>query len=476
MNNRKPLLRLILLGTLAALLSGCAAGPEETIKDGESTEKIQITWAMPLDYYEMTELGENVTYLNELLAEDGYACQLSFMPMEAEAYADIISSGKTEGVDILSLGLAAEGTASVPQKLLQAEVLYDLTDYLHSSAGSGLYGAFYEKLWDSVTIGGKTCVIPNQFGQDGTGYAAFRRDIFGDTVQWDGTVEGLLTLADQAAISEDMSPVLWGASLLHISSSMGYEYYHGFFVSLEDGSCHFPYQTQALQETYVLLNEWYHSGRLQLLPNSEKRSQIITEENYAICVNSDWRKPQEAVAEDYVFMQLPFTFSTRINGGIGVCSASNNKETALELLTLLFTQEDYANALLWGEPGVKYELTDNMAVHLNKEHGSVMVASLMTGIYDLVYPMEEDDFPVNRKDTKWSLYGTEAERASHTMGLLLDTSAFQGELTTLESLSQEYESIWQSEDMAAVWDEVNRQYEEAGGAAVAAELEKQINR
>ena len=483
MNSKRLLPGLILSGVLA-VLAGCGAEKDENIsnsgsasnvQNGESTGNIAITWAMPLEYYEWTDLGENAACLNELLAEDGYAYQLSFMPLEQEAYDDIISSGRTEGADILSLGPGAgEGTIGNPQLLLEAGVLYDMTDYLHSPEGSSLYAAFYEKLWDTLTIDGKICVIPNQYGQDGIGYAAFRRDIFGDTVQWDGTVEGLLNLADQAVIPEDMIPVLWGESLSDISVGMGYEYYNGFFVSLEDGSCHFPYQTKSLQETYSLMNEWYLSGRLQQRPNSKK---IVEEKNYAIWIDWQWDKTREAVADEYVFVQFPFTISTRVNGGIGICKASGNKEEALELITLLFTQERYANALLWGESGVMYELTDNFAEYLDQDnHGSLTLASVMTGIFDLAYPRESDSFPINRRDTKWSLYGTEAEKESRTAGLLPDFSAIQEKLAALVALSQEYEYIWQEEDMAAAWDEVNRRYEELGGDAIAAELEKLLNK
>lgn len=484
MNHRRLLPGLILPGVLAVLLAGCGVEQDKTMKVSASPDNIknsenamnrQIIWAMPLEYYEWTDLGENAAYLNELLAEDGYAYQLSFMPLEQEAYDDIISSGRTEGTDIISLGPGAgDGTIGNPQLLLEAGVLYDMTDYLHSPVGSGLYDAFYEKLWDTLTIGGKICVIPNQYGQDGIGYAAFRREIFGDTVQWDGTVEGLLSLADQAAIPEGMIPILWGESLSDISVGMGYEYYNGFFVSLEDGSCYFPYQTKGLQETYGLMNEWYLSGRLQQRPNSKK---IVEEKNYAIWIDWQWDKTREAVADEYVFVQFPFTFSTRVNGGIGICEASSNKEAALELLTLLYTQERYANALMWGEPGVTYELTNNFAEYLNQDdHGSLTLASLMIGIFDLVYPRESDSFPVNRRDTKWSLYDTEAERESRTAGVLPDFSAIQEKLEALAALSQEYECIWQEEDMAAAWDEVNRRYEELGGDAIAAEMESLLNK
>lgn len=467
MNHWRTVFGLLLTSLLATLSAGCGTA-------SEGIKNTQITWAMPLEYYEMTDLEENAAYFNELLAEEGYAYELSFLPLKPEDYEDIISNGRTEGIDILSLGLGAgEGMLGNPQRLLEAGILYDLSDYLHSTEGGGLYDAFYGKLWDSLTIDGKNCVIPNQYGQDGTAYAAFRRDIFGDTVQWDGTVEGLLTLAEQAEIPEGMIPVLWGGTLPIIAVSMGYEYYNGFFISLTEESVQFPYRTKELQDVYTLLHERMHSGQLQPLANDAKGRRTIQEQNYAIWVDADWLMLRENAAREYVFVQFPFTFSTRISGGVGICTESDNKEAALELLTMLFTQERYANALIWGEPGVMYELADGFAIYEDPDqHGSALAASLMTGLFDLVYPQESDDFPVNRRDTKWSLYDTEAEKKSPTAGLLPDLSGIQAELLDLAALAAEYESVWQRENFAAALEEANRQYAELDGDRIAAELEK----
>ncbi|MCM1056519.1 MAG: hypothetical protein NC517_02795 [Firmicutes bacterium] len=480
MRKDKLLSGLLLSGILTILLTGCGGGSNESTEnngnaDGAQSGESTITWAMPKAQYELSDLSENVSYLNKVLAEDGYPYQLSVLPLEPASYDAIVENGGAEGVDILSLGAGAgEGTVSTPQKVLEAGVLCDIKDYLYSAEGSGLYNAFYEKLWEGVTIDGKVCVIPNQLGQDGTAYAAFRRDIFGDEVPWDGTVKGIFELAEQAEIPEDMLPVLWGASLLDISVSLGYEYYDGLFVSLEDGSCHFPYQTEILLDTYGLMNEWHRSGRLQQRLYDKA---FIAQKNYAIWVNWEWNAPREEVAEEYVFLQFPYTFGARINGGIGICESGSHREAALKLLTLLFTEERYANAMMWGEPGVKYKLTDGFAEYLVPgEEGPVFTTTIITGIYDLVYPRKSDDFPVNRKDTKWSLYGTEAEKESRMIGLVPDISAIQSELTALVALSQEYEHVWQEEDMAAALEEANRRYEELGGDRIAAELERLLNK
>ena len=479
---------LILPGVLAVLLAGCGVEQDESMKDSvnpdniknsENIENSQITWAMPLDYYEGAGLEENILYLNRLLLEDGYPYQLSFLPLGQEEYDDIIGTGRTDGIDILSLGLGKVGEVKgTAQKLLEAGVLYDMAEYLQSPEGSGLYGAFYEKLWESLTIDGKRCVLPNQYGQNGTDYVALRREMFGDIVQWDGTMEELFRMLDQAELPEGMTPILWEMSLPDIALSMGYEYYHGFFVSQQDGTVRFPYQTEALQDVYRLLHERMLAGELQLLPDrAEQRKALIEGQNYAMLAASDWRLMREEISEEYLFLQFPFTFQTRLSGGVGICRESAQIEKALGLLTLLFTQERYANALLWGEPGVAYELEDGFAVYLDTDqHGSAFIGTLMTGLYDLVYPQESDDFPVNRRDTKWGLYGTEAERESCTAGLLPDISAIQEELAALTALSEEYEDIWQEEDMSAALEEVNRRYEELGGEKIAAELERLLSR
>jgi ABC-type glycerol-3-phosphate transport system substrate-binding protein len=437
-----------------------------------------ITWVLPGDYSELTDLGKNESYLNRLLKEDGYDFQLSILSVKDADYdydtsvLNLVASG---GVDIIGLGLAnTADIKSIPEKLFDAGILYDLSEYLDSPEGSGLSQAFYEKLWDTMDIDGGTYLIPNQYFMSGDSYAAFRKDIFGDSVTCDGTVKEIMELVDQADIPENMTAILWDVPLSNISVGLGYQDYSGVFISQEDGSCYFPYQTEELLEAYRLLHEKYIAGTLVYSDSSDYRDSLVISGKVAVWVNCDWTMTRERVADDYVFVQLPYTFSTTISGGTGICSESTKKEDALTLLTLLYTDERYTNALFYGEQGVDYEWDQVEVSYPSDDHGSPFIASLITGIFDLVYPDGLYDFPVNRKESKWSLYGTEAERDSWTSGFLVSDMDEKAGLMDLAAMTTEYEYIWQDDDFETEWEEANQKYEEINGEEIVKTLEELI--
>ena len=52
----------------------------------------------------------------------------------------------------------------------------------------------------------------------------------------------------------------------------------------------------------------------------------------------------------------------RVGGTNGICAKSENAEAAMELLTLLHTQSEYAHLLLYGEEGKEYKIEDGKIV------------------------------------------------------------------------------------------------------------------
>jgi putative aldouronate transport system substrate-binding protein len=481
-----------LLALLALTISctiGCGTSSDQTAIETETSQKENtdtvadttvdgdtIIWVLPGSYCELTDLEKNESYLNELLKEDGYDFQLSILSAPDEDYAaSVLNLAESDSADIIGLGLAdANDVKSVPEQLYDAGILYDLSAYLDSPEGSGLSQAFYESLWDTMKMDDGTYVIPNQSFLAGTSYAAFRKDIFGDSVMCDGTVKGIMDLVDQADIPEDMTAVLWSVDLSTISLGLGYQDYNGVFISEEDGSCYFPYQTEELLEAYRLLHEKYMTGTLVDPDSSDYRNSLVTSGNVAVWVNWEWMMTRETVAEDYVFVQLPYTFSTTFSGGTGISRESTKKEEALTLLTLLYTDEKYTNALFYGEPGVDYEWDQMEVSYPSDDHGSPFIASLITGIFDLVYPGTQYDFPVNRKESKWSLYGTEAERESWTSGFLVSDMDEKAGLMDLAALTTEYQYIWQDDDFESEWEEANQKYQEMNGEEIVKTLEELI--
>lgn len=60
---------------------------------------------------------------------------------------------------------------------------------------------------------------------------------------------------------------------------------------------------------------------------------------------------------------LDFTVNFERNGGTtGICEKSKKKENALQLLTLLYTRDDYTRLLLYGKEGKDYTVENGRVV------------------------------------------------------------------------------------------------------------------
>ena len=184
----------------------------------------------------------------------------------------------------------------------------------------------------------------------------------------------------------------------------------------------------------------------------------------------------ERVKDNTKIVQLPYLFFTRTSGSTGVNKISKKKNEALQLLSLLYTDSKYANLLIHGKKGKTYQLKNGYAYDMEGNVKSEYAEIFITGIYDYIYPWEEEEFPRNRAKEKMSLLGTPAMQKSTLMGFVPDLTDFDDKMIGLYEVTSKYEEIWQKKDFDSALADAVKACNASESKKVENELNSQISK
>ncbi|MCD7708637.1 MAG: hypothetical protein LUI02_02035 [Clostridiales bacterium] len=487
-----------------------AAEPTEAVASEETTEKSYedlislipevdddtIVWAVS-DWWP-AYLDGYADKLNARLVEDGYPYKLYFWAIpdasywETDEQAEIFGSGvydftywealdyalSSGVVDIVCLP-SVSGTAQTPAELIRTGNLMELSSYLESEDGSALYDVFPEDDWNTVQVDGGIYVIPNQSSAPGNQFFIFNKSYFTEEMleDFDGGIDSLEMLADmleEMDLSDVSYPFIGGFSPEDVAPMCGYVYRDGAFVSLETGDAYDPFETEEFRAYLTQMNRLYKDGIYQDVPASEEDA-IESEMDFVVCIST--LETVESLPEDVLSVQLPFARSRSLNLTNGICKNSPKAEQALELLTLLYTDPEYANLLILGEEGEDYVLTDDGFVDSDASESAkgMYWRECVTGVYDLVHPSASDIYQFDRLETKMSLYETDANLDNIILGFSEDMPEYDDQVTAMADIVFDAAYyLWQCDDIDAAIEDADAKYRNAGSDEVVAELDRQI--
>ena len=177
--------------------------------------------------------------------------------------------------------------------------------------------------------------------------------------------------------------------------------------------------------------------------------------------------------EKLFLWQMPYANQSSVTGA-GVSKYAKQKEEALQLLTLLYTEEEYANLLIYGEEGKDYQVLDGFVCNMRGEPLRNYYYCHMAGLYNNVLLVQLDDYPISRKQTKDELYYSDARKKNVLLGFHIDNSTFDEQMLSLHSVVWDTQYLWMEENFEEAWDAAAQAFLEAGGEKVVAELERQI--
>ena len=440
----------------------------------ENISENKIVWVLPEEFIKITKLQDNTVYLNQQLKKDGYKFSVAFKGVSGtgdDYYKDVMKEMKNNTADIASLGLDAKGEKVEPSvKLIKSGVFLNLNNYLKSAEGKKLHSAFYDKIWDTVKINGEICAIPSQTSQDGTAFAAFNKKIFGKNIAFDGSsMQELDGILNKVKLPKGTNGILWQLAFRDICEQLGYVYENGVVTDIKTGVVSCPFETSEIVEYLKLLHKLYQEKKLVALDDGENSQ--ISNMKFAVWMGYTRDEVFERVKDNTKIVQLPYLFFTRTSGSTGVNKISKKKNEAIQLLSLLYTDSKYANLLIHGKKGKTYQLKNGYAYDMEGNVKSEYAETFITGIYDYIYPWEEEEFPRNRAKEKQSLLGTPAMQKSTLMGFVPDLTDFDDKMIKLYEVTSKYEEIWQKKDFdSALADAVK-----ACNASESKKVEKELN-
>lgn len=483
---KKHSMAIIIVTMILTLLPGCHKRQEdipnsEVISDQKLNGDNTIVWTVP-DFGKNIE--DNVNYLNEQLKKDGYDFKVVIGYASIENYQEqvleLLQSGDT---DVAFLGYNSETQRINTTTIIQSGCLMKLNDYLETDSGQILQQSFYNKVWETVTVDEGIYTIPNQSAVDGITFAAFNKQYFSNNIDFSGSMEELLSIIDSADIPSEVNTLIWDIGLYSIGHMLGYEYSRGVFMDLKTGEVSCPYETEAYLEYLNGMHTCYVNGYLGnnaslYHMDRGKKNSVISNLEFAVWVGSEYNSLLESVRDDVILLQLPYTFMSRTSGSTGISNYSANQEDALKLLTLLYSDKEYASLLSYGQENITYQIKDGYVYpSLGRESGFYGYPYIL-GLFDNLLPMPEDYFPIDRKQTKWGLYQSDVQLDSIVLGFHPDLSSFNNTMLMLSSVveKEKYQTIWKEDNLDLAIEEAVNACKESGSAEVEKELGEQIKK
>ena len=445
----------------------------------ENISENKIVWVLPEEFIKITKLQDNTVYLNQQLKKDGYNFSVAFKGVSGTGnnyYKDVMKEMKNNTADIASLGLDAKGEKVEPSvKLIKSGVFLNLNNYLKSAEGKKLHSAFHDKIWDTVKINGEICAIPSQTSQDGTAFAAFNKKIFGKNIAFDGSsMQELDGILNKVKLPKGTNGILWQLAFRDICEQLGYVYENGVVTDIKTGVVSCPFETSEIVEYLKLLHKLYQEKKLVALDDGENSQ--ISSMKFAVWMGYTRDEVFERVKDNTKIVQLPYLFFTRTSGSTGVNKISKKKNEAIQLLSLLYTDSKYANLLIHGKKGKTYQLKNGYAYDMEGNVKSEYAETFITGIYDYIYPWEEEEFPRNRAKEKQSLLGTPSMQKSTLMGFVPDLTDFDDKMIGLYEVTSKYEEIWQKKDFDSALADAVKACNASESKKVERELNSQISK
>lgn len=226
-------------------------------------------------------------------------------------------------------------------------------------------------------------------------------------------------------------------------------------------------------------HQWYEEGLIIFDPTLEKESSqsLLNRYNglgYFIKLNQDnLASAVRNMQEEAVFFDLgdTITNSSAVNIGWCVASASTKKQEAMELLALIYSNQEVADLCIYGEEGIDYTRLDKYKVTETEEIREDTWSTIAWG------------WPNRKVASEWVLPGknlyqmpTKAADRSAAMGFMFDSTPVQFEVNRCKNVVDKYHRALTSGylDPEDALPKFQKELEEAGIDTVIKEKQGQL--
>lgn len=462
-------------------------GPDLTKENFPSYDEVQaeypgktvLVWAIDSSMYERCA-PFRTREVNEYLDERGCGLAVCFKPVDYEfngnnfphpclsAFMDVLDSG--EQADLLS-------PHSYDEYVFNG--LFERLDgYLETDAGRELYGAFPEKLWESLKINGGiygvtgmvtlssdwgyfvNAELAEKYGYDITKPITGQLDILKAVKENENGVDAFAMYLDRAA------RFIYNSNIKDISSAV---YWNSETHSAECALDDPVYMERLRLYDSVKKTLCNNKSILRDMSYGTSKSFFIMEDNISGgSVGYDGVKTVEVDYNGNTVTAIPVfrerTMVRHTYAATGIYSKSAHKEAAVELLAMVFTDPVLNNLLAYGVEGEDYVLENGIAgeaanpgnvwrfanpMICHRSDRIPFTAGTFAAIYESAGVYGDIDFVLDPRNIADEL----------NAGITAADKLSLSEITSLDDVLSKYREGLYAAGLQTIIDECNRQYE-----------------
>lgn len=436
----------VLVLTVVCIL--CLCGCSRTEQPREQDVGCEITWVVEEDIP-----ANNIKAVNELLQKKGYALSLTFLRIDGDPtgenpnkYRDGLGQLATEKkADIASLGWGYGNAPESCTEFLRKGYSYILDDWLETKEGKEVFDLYDQEIWDTCRVDGNIVVFPNESQLVGPATVVGFNETYvskEQVDQWDGSWKDLFRLMQKIKLPKGIYMIKGFPnidSFMDAKAGKNYLLQDKLVYDLQRKQFTHLFDVEEFYEYLYFLHQCWETKYLfeVNMGNFDYATEIwesMEQGNYAVDINADVNN----LAEHVNYVEAPsYLIENHLGTQTIVLKDSPHIEESLRLLAALRTDDELANALVYGKEGQDYSLNE-----AGKIEGGVDITGVYLGLADGILPNAEspwNDFRAHKK----SLLQSDKRISSGIAGFYPDYSVVRQEMKDYFQLLDEYENCWQ---------------------------------
>jgi len=502
--------RIVILLVVITLLSvGCKNNKSNVTRTKDDTDAISTQlkqqekdYSVSKDYSDKTRLvwvtspgiEQNTSQIykefNRRLVEMGYDFVVDFQTVTEEGgdYQQAIRDMKQKGnqADLLYSDLGFGGQYSTTYDDCVRDGLYEpLNSYFETKQGKQFYNGKDPRQWKSVEINDTCYGIDNRDILGYSTYFLFNKKLLDkyqiDLSSFDGNIQNLEWMLQKVYEGEKSNKSFTVFPIeVYINNLSCYDYVTNAvgvrLGTVKEGALNI-FDDDNMTQYFTAIKKYHDLGYLRStdgIPNNffVTMNTGLGPESYSKLYFKEIYIDQQGQPIDLVPVKLSDAYMVNLyNGVTGIASWSQHKKEAFELLTLLNSDTELANLLVYGMNGTNYELVDGKVIPNKNAFVSARNTSLLPNL-QIIYPNEIEPLTKERDLKEYQ----KTIKESPILGFHFNPEKVINEIKATDAIVNKYSMLWigEEDNLEVTLKQLNIQLKKAGIDKVVSEMNKQL--
>jgi ABC-type glycerol-3-phosphate transport system substrate-binding protein len=338
-------------------------------------------------------------------------------------------------------------------------------------------------------VDGKIYAIPSSTRDYYGGYFLFHKKYFSkeDIKDFDGTLQGVAKLVEEKGIQKAGSiyfESLTPETIFPVPGMEGYGRYGLYFP--DDGSdVELWFDNETVREYYQTLNALYKKNVLvtemdyqkiddmddqskveKIIRQTVKEASRISKGDFAVFIGQGDLSDKIKNTDDVYMVREKTRNETDFGNAVAISASSSQAETAMDFLSLCYSDAAFADLLVYGKEGEKYEVKDGVIEPANENNSGIFDWNMQlynTYGINTVYHYEMEapaqwEYPAENDPIK-NYKGIDTYDSAYT-GKLFDISGYESVCRKLIEKEKKYlYTIYKAEDFDTSYNDVLKQFD-----------------